>query len=151
MAWLNADFISLYVLAGIILILLVWIIRLEWRITKLLAGEKGASLEKVIHNLIENVDQTDKVNEEIQRHLINMEHRLKSSIQHVKTVRFNPFQGEGQGSNQSFAVALLNEHGDGVVLSSLYTRDKVSIYAKPIAKRGSEYEITDEEASVLAQ
>jgi hypothetical protein len=141
----------LYVLAGIILILLIWIIRLEWRITKLLAGEKGASLEKVIRNLIDNVEQTDKINEEIQQHLIGMEQRLKGSIQHVKTVRFNPFKEQGQGSNQSFAVALLNEHGDGVVLSSLYTRDKVSIYAKPIAKRGSDYEITEEEAAVLAQ
>ncbi len=146
-----AFLITTYAPIAVIIIFLAWIIRLEWRITKLLAGEKGASLEKIIHNLIDNVEQTDKINEEIQQHLINMETRLRGSIQHVKTVRFNPFRDQGQGSNQSFAIAFLNEHGDGVVISSLYTRDQVSIYAKPIEKRHSEYEITDEEASVLAQ
>lgn len=144
------DLIPEYLLALAIIILLGWIAWLEWRLHKLLGGQKAASLEKVIFDLVDTVKQTDKINEEIQEHLIKMEERLRRSIQHVKTVRFNPFRDQGQGSNQSFAVALLDEHGDGVVLSSLYTRDKVSVYAKPVNKRGSDYELSEEETSVLA-
>lgn len=147
---LATDTIFLLAFGAVIVILLAWIIRLEWRLGKLLGGEKADSLENLIRNLVQSVQETDNVNEEIQQHLLKMEERLRSSIQHVKTVRFNPFRGEGQGSNQSFAVALLNEHGHGVVLSSLYTRDKVSVYAKPIQGRKSDYELTEEENAVLA-
>lgn len=148
---LTADTVFLLALGAIIFILLGWIVRLEWRLGKLLGGQKADSLETIIRNLVESVGETDKINEEIQQHLLKMEERLRSSVQHVKTLRFNPFRDQGQGSNQSFAVALLNEHGHGVVISSLYTRDKVSVYAKPVRNRQSEFELTEEENAVLAQ
>ena len=86
---------------------------------------------------------------ELEEYLTTVEGRLKKSIQSVNTVRFNPFQGTGGGGNQSFATAFLNEEGDGVVISSLYSRDHVSIFSKPIEKRASEYELTDEEKQAL--
>ena len=62
-------------------------------------------------------------------------------------MRFNPFPD--QGSNQSFAIGMLNEEGDGVVFSSLYSRDRMSVFAKPIKNNKSEYELSDEERKVL--
>ncbi|NIT70429.1 DUF4446 family protein, partial [candidate division KSB1 bacterium] len=58
----------------------------------------------------------------------------------VGTVRFNPFKGTGGG--QSFAAAFLSEHGNGVVISTLYSRERVSVFAKPIQSFASEYELT---------
>ena len=46
--------------------------------------------------------------------------KLKKAIRGVETVRFNPFPD--QGSNQSFAIGMLSEEGNGVVMSSLYSR-----------------------------
>ncbi|MEA1929702.1 MAG: DUF4446 family protein [Patescibacteria group bacterium] len=130
-----------------IVVLLVWIIRLEIKLSRFLRGQNAKSLEGVINNLNEAVQQTDKINEEITQHLIKVEERLRRSIQHVKTVRFNPFQD--QGGNQSFVTAFLDERGNGAVVSSLYSRDKVNVYAKPIIGRRSEYELTDEEQAAL--
>jgi hypothetical protein len=62
-------------------------------------------------------------------------------------VRFNPF--EDAGSNQSFAIGLLNEQGDGVVVSSLYARERMSVFAKPIQQHNSSHELTTEEYSVI--
>ena len=64
-------------------------------------------------------------------------------------VRFNPFSGDGSGGNQSFAAAFLDEKGSGVVLSSLYARDRVGLYAKPIEKGASSFELTKEEKEAL--
>lgn len=136
-----------YLLIAAIVFLLIWVAYLEWRLKRLLRGGNGTSLESTIVNLAENVRQTDKTNEEIQNHLIKMEERLQRSIQHVKTVRFNPFAD--QGGNYSFAISLLDEHGDGVVISTLYSREKTGVYAKPIKHRGSEYELSAEERSSL--
>ena len=73
--------------------------------------------------------------------------KLQKSIRGLETVRFNPFSD--QGSNQSFAIGMLNEKGDGVVLSSLYSRERMSVFAKPIKGGKSEYELTAEEKEVL--
>jgi len=132
-----------------ILLLLAWVGYLEWRLKRLLAGKNGASLEEIIVALSENVRRTDNTNEEIQTHLVKMEERLQKSIQQVKTVRFNPFAD--QGGNYSFAVSLLDEHGNGAVISTLYSRDKTGVYAKPIKNRRSEYELSTEEQAAVAK
>jgi len=44
---------------------------------------------------------------------------------------------------------MVNENGDGVVLSSLYSRERMSIFAKPVKNGKSEYELTTEEKEVL--
>ncbi len=65
----------------------------------------------------------------------------------METIRFNPFPD--QGSNQSFAIGMLNEDGDGVVISSLYSRDRMSIFAKPVKDKKSTYELSTEEKEAL--
>jgi hypothetical protein len=75
--------------------------------------------------------------------------KLKKTISGLETVRFNPFKGTGSGGNQSFATAFLNREGNGVIVSSLYSRDHVSIFSKPIKNMTSEYELTTEEKSAL--
>ena len=64
-------------------------------------------------------------------------------------MRFNPFKDVG--GTQSFAVAIVNEEGDGVVFSSLYSRDRMSVFAKPISKGTSDVELTTEESTVVEE
>ena len=132
-----------------LVIVLAWLYRLERRLHRFTLGRQGASLEEIINQLGKQVTETDRVNEEIKKHLINMEERLKHSVQHVKTVRFNPFRDQGQGGNQSFVTALLDEHGNGTVISTLYARDKVGVYGKPINNYRSTYELTEEEQEAI--
>jgi organic radical activating enzyme len=81
--------------------------------------------------------------------LRELDGRIKRKLHGAKTLRFNPFAGTGSGGNQSFATALLDEEGDGVVISTLYSREKMSVFAKPIKHRTSEFDLTDEEKEVL--
>ena len=70
------------------------------------------------------------------------------SLQHMGVVRFNPFHDTG--GDQSFAIALVDGHGNGVVLSSLHARDVTRVYAKPLHKWESDYSLTDEEKQAIA-
>ena len=83
--------------------------------------------------------------------LETVEKRLKRSVQAVGTVRFNPFRGDGSGGNQSFASAFVSEKGDGVVISSIYSRDLVGIYAKPVENGVSRFELTQEEKEAVTK
>lgn len=128
---------------------LVFIAILEHRLKRLMRGKQGADLEETITTLINELDNIHKNIDEIEEYLADVERRLRRNIQGVRTIRFNPFPDHG--SNQSFATAFLNEEGDGVVISSLYSRDKVSVYAKPITKHKSEYELSTEEIQAIEE
>jgi hypothetical protein len=53
--------------------------------------------------------------------------------------------------NQSFATVFLNENGDGAVMSSLFTRDRVSVFSKSLKNFISEHGMSDEEKEALIQ
>ncbi len=138
-----------YILIGVVIVLTLLLIRLEHRFNKVLRGKKGDSLEETIHELLKGVSDLQTFQRESIEYLKNIEARLKRSIQSVETTRFNPFKGTGEGGNQSFATAFLNEKGDGAIVSSLYSRDRVSIFSKPVKKFSSEFELTKEEKETL--
>jgi hypothetical protein len=142
---------ELYITVGvavIILLLLFWIIRLERKLRKLLGCRKG-TLDDAFDNLRKEVESLKKYSENATEKFQVIDGKLRKTISGNETVRFNPFKGTGSGSNQSFATALINSDGDGVILSSLYSRDHVSIFSKPVKKLLSEYELTTEEKTAL--
>ena len=61
-----------------------------------------------------------------------LEPTQRRAFQRIGLVRFNPF--EDTGGNQSFALALLDHHGDGFVVSSLHARAGTRVYGKAIAR-----------------
>ena len=73
----------------------------------------------------------------------------KISVQRIGFLRFNPFAETG--GNQSFALALLDGGASGVILSGLYTRDGVRVYAKEIEAGKPKQALSGEEEQVLTQ
>jgi hypothetical protein len=140
----------IYILLGLIVLLALWIIYLEIRIKKLLMGKNGKSLEDSILSLKDGWNDYSQFKKDSIEYLKNIEARLKRSLQAVETVRFNPFKGTGSGGNQSFATAFINEKGDGVVISSLYSREHISVFSKPLKKFQSEFETSQEERSAIS-
>lgn len=141
--------LTIYALLCVIAVLIGWVVWLEVRLGRLFRGKKAQSLEHVLIDMGTFMDELDAAHRKIEARMEEMNHRLRRSIQGVETVRFNPFNDAG--GNQSFATALLNEEGDGVVISSLYSRDKVSIYSKPVRSHESEFPLTKEENDALAK
>ena len=113
-------------------------------------GKNGKSLEDSILAIKYGLNDYIEFKKDSIEYLKNIEARLKRSLQAVETVRFNPFKGTGSGGNQSFATAFVSEKGDGVIVSSLYSREHISVFSKPLKKFQSEFEMSAEEKSVLA-
>ena len=100
-------------------------------------------LKEILANLHELEKKLDKALEEIKK----LEKKQKLSVQKLGVVRFNPFSEVG--SDQSFSVALLNDENDGVVITSLYTRQENRVYGKPIKGGQSEYTLSEEEKKAI--
>ena len=139
--------ILIYIIASALVLLIVWIAMLEYRLKKFFAGTKAENLEAVMVRLGKDIKELKEVQNSIDTHLKEVDKKQSLAIRRVETIRFNPFNDAG--SNQSFAMAFLNDEGNGVVLSSLYARDRMSIFAKPIKDGKSEFELTEEERGVL--
>lgn len=130
-----------------LLVTLFYTLYLHHKLSRFLRGENGRSLESIIHQALEGVREIEKRNEFISKHALTLQEKVSSSLRNASVIRYKAF--ETNGSNQSFSVALLNEKGDGVVISSLHARDRVSTFAKPIEKYVSTYDLTDEEKEVI--
>lgn len=72
----------------------------------------------------------------------------KGALRHLAVVRFDAF--EEMGGRLSWSLALLDDAGDGVVLTSIRGRDEARTYAKPIAGWSGEAELSPEEAEAVA-
>lgn len=138
---------TLYIFAALILILFVWIVRLHIRIKRFTRGSNGTSLEKTISTILRDIERVRHDHIDLKNEQDVLKRKQAKAIRSIETVRFNPFKD--QGSNQSFATALLNDEKNGVIISTLFARDRMSVFAKPIVDGKSEYELTVEEKSVL--
>lgn len=141
----------LFVVLGV---LLVWIATIEYRLTRLtrtlrvlFTGRTGADLESVLREYMERMDRTDEMIKAFNARATDIERKAPFNVSHVGVIRFNPFADKG--GDQSFAVALLDDHGDGVVLSGLHSRSDVRVYAKPIVGGTSTYPLTSEESEAI--
>ncbi len=139
----------IYILLGLVLVLAILHIRLEMRMRRFLIGTKSKNLDETLGHIRKELAVYLEFKEGAEDYLKSVERRLRTSIQGCETIRFNPFKGTGSGGNQSFATAFINQHGDGVIISSLYGRDHVSVFAKPIKKFASTHELSAEEKEAL--
>ena len=137
------------VVLAIVVILTIWIILLERRINRLLRGGKAKTIEEALSQMEKEVRGLTVFRSEVETYLQTVEQRLKKSVQGIGTVRFQAFKGGGGGGEQSFSSAFVNEQGDGLVISSIYSRGLVGIYGKPIQKGVSVYELTEEEREAI--
>lgn len=137
-----------FILTGILFLMgAVWVVITEKRLKRFFLGKKGKDLEDTIATLENEITKLNKAKEDTEKEIIAINAKLKKSIRGLEAIRFNPFPD--QGSNQSFAIGMLNEEGDGLVISSLYSRERMSIFAKPIKDGRSEYELSAEEKEAL--
>lgn len=143
---LSLGFIILTIATLILLGLVFW---MYFKMRKFLVGINSKHIGDSLSVVSSNLKDLQEFRDDLEKYLTDVEKRLRRSVQSVHTIRFNPFKGTGGGSNQSFATAFINEEGDGVVISTLYSRDHVSVFAKPVKKHASEYELSSEEKEAL--
>lgn len=101
------------------------------------------SLEDLISEIENLKKEIGRLSEEIE--VLKKENL--SNVQKVGIVRFNPFKD--MGGDQSFSIAILDGKDNGVVITSLYSREGNRIFAKPIEGGKSKYILLEEERKAI--
>lgn len=139
-----------YILIGLgimVIILAVFVGLLAERVKKLSAGKNAESLESIItetNALAHELKQTGKEHHE---HIIDLRNKLAKTIQNISVIRFDALKDSG--GMQSFAIGLTDSHKNGVVISSMYARDRMNVFAKEITNGTSKHRLTAEETEAI--
>ena len=143
--------LALAVASFLLLLLVFWLWRrtrrLGRRIDALTRGEEGKDLGEILDTHLNKVFAVSNEVDELTVRTAVAEANLRRSFQRIGLIRFNPF--EDTGGNQSFALALLDANGDGIVFSSLHTRAGTRVYAKAVNGGRSETALSEEETQAV--
>lgn len=117
------------------------------RITKFFSGSSVKTVEKVLEYELKKLKKTEGDIKILIDNMKWIEGMSRKSVSRVGIMRYNPFQGIG--GDQSFSIALLDNLDNGVIISSLHGQDGTRVYAKPIEKGKSDYQLTEEENETI--
>ena len=145
---------AVLVLAVVVVVLAVWVAWLQRsdallrrRLRRLIGDGEGVGLDELLDRQFKRLDTIAERVEALNRLHHELEGLTQRSLQKVGVVRFNPFADTG--GDQSFAVALLDAEGNGVVLSSLHGRADTRIFAKSVQAGRSKHALSDEEQDAI--
>lgn len=149
--WLNEA----NLLLGIINVILlgcgiIFYIKISLKLRKyrfLSKGNEDKNLEEILLATSEREEVTRQGLNKLEERFVNNMAKEDKHIQNCGLVRFQAFQNTG--GDLSFALALLDAHGNGVVLSSLFGRDESRVYCKPVEEGKSTYPLSKEEQKAI--
>jgi len=152
----SALSLAVIVLALAILGLAAWLLvlqrsesRVRSRLRRILSDNGNTGLDEVLAGQATRIEQLGTRVDALTALQRELETSTGRSLQKVGVVRFNPFQDSG--GDQSFAIALLDQRGSGVVVSSLHGRAETRIFAKQVINGRSTHSLSDEEQQAIRE
>jgi len=139
--------------AGVLALLVALLAHLRFRRLRrtyavLQGGDEGASLLSVVRRQAEEVTRLRNEVTTAGRELGTARADLADAIRHVSVVRYDAFAD--MGGRLSFSAALLDDAGDGLVLTSINGRTETRSYAKGVKGGTSEHTLSPEEEQAIA-
>ena len=112
----------------------------------LLGGGSGKATDRVVA-LETSAAEFARHSGELDRRLGSLDALLAEKVPHIGFVRYNAF--ENTGSDLSYALALLSKNGDGVVISSIWSREETRTYGKAVNGFSSAQDASNEERAAI--
>lgn len=109
----------------------------------------GNNIEETISQIKIDLKNLHTHGENTDKYLENINTRMNDTVRGVGIVRYDAFNDVG--GKQSFAITWLSEHGNGVIISSIYSRTRMNVYTRPIKSFKPEIELSAEESASLEQ
>lgn len=157
MAGLSITNFILAALAGLMMVLLVWVAllslsvrrynRARRQVVKAMKDEK--EVIEIIAKSVDDIERLYKRQEETAAAVLEQRAMIGETIKHIGIVRYDAFPEVG--GRLSFSAAFLNEAGDGVVVTSINGRSDSRVYAKTVAAGRSAHALSGEEEEAIIE
>lgn len=156
---ISTDLLALIVIIALTVVCLVTIIlliitlcklkSLRRRVDTLTRGKDTESMEDIILNFFERIEDLENEEKNTKSDIKDIKDNLKITYQKTGLVKYDAFR-EMSGA-LSYSLALLDKENNGVLISSMYSREGCYSYAKDIVNGESTIILSEEEAEALKQ
>lgn len=141
-------------LTVLVLILCITLLFLYLRLSRHYNALTRGIEPKTLMNALVGIQKTLAGHEHSQESLKNELHKVSDDsilhLQHLTLKRFNPFGDTG--GDQSFILAILDGNNDGVVITSLHSRENTRFYVKSVKGGvGIEHPLSTEEQKLITR
>jgi hypothetical protein len=125
---------------------LVWF---YFSLKNILKDSKGKDFLKTFKNIeeIQQKNLKDILNLNLDLESFKKESRL--NIQRIGLTKYNPFKETG--GNNSFSLVLLDGNKNGIIITSLHTRERTRVYLKEVVSGKPKIELSDDEGKALKE
>ena len=120
---------------------------LRRRLRRVLPEGESGGIDEILDRQLKRIDSLTERVEALNKLHHELENLTQRTIQKVAVIRYNPFSDTG--GDQSFAIAILDSLGNGVVVSSLHSRTDTRVFAKPVQSGRSRFQLSDEEQDAI--
>jgi hypothetical protein len=151
---LNQE-VVIYSIIGLFIVVFIWLILNRIQLSKarkqysqMMNGGRPENVEQLLIGLQNSINALTLQNNMQQSEIEQMKKQMRKMKSNVSIQRYNAFSEIG-GSDLSFSIAILDEEQDGVVLTGIHGREQTFIYAKPVEKGQSTYNLTPEEKTII--
>lgn len=136
------------------IIILVWLTALTGFISWIYFGFKNLLKDSKDKNFIKTFKNIQEVQEQNIKDILNLNLDLnnfkkvsKLNIQKVGLTKYNPF--DETGGDHSFSLVLLDGNKNGIIITSLHTRERTRLYLKEVVSGNSKIELSKDESKAL--
>jgi hypothetical protein len=155
MLQLDPDVVAIIavIAAGVALLSLLLLLVLALRLRRLrkglqrALGEHGDDLVEVLGSHSTQLDAARRSMGELEGRVDDLRDQVKGTVSRVGLVRYDAF--DDMGGALSFSTALLDEHGDGLVISAINGRTETRCYGKALVEGASDHHLSDEEQAAI--
>lgn len=116
---------------------------------RLMNGNNQANIEQLLIDIRDRYDALKSEQEQQGATLKSIRDQLKTMKAKVGIHRYNAFAADG--SDLSFTIAFVDEEANGVLLTGIHSREQTYVYAKPVEKGQSSYNLSPEEKETLTR
>ena len=159
MITLTMEQMTFYVMIGLSVITLISIIllitslcklkKLRRRVDALTRGKDTESMEDIMLNFFERIESLENHEKDIDADIKLIKETLKNTYQKTALVKYDAFR-EMSGA-LSYSLALLDQKNDGIIISSMYSREGCYTYAKDVVNGECKINLSEEETEALKQ
>ena len=112
------------------------------------AGDDGQSFLASAARQVEHIARLRAELSSVEGRMHTLRLDVADALRHVAVVRYDAFRD--MGGRMSFSAALLDDAGDGLVISAIHGRSETRSYAKGVKAGASDQQLSPEERQAIA-
>lgn len=122
--------------------------RQKQRYDHLLRGnDPDLNIEELLNNLNDQIESSHKELRNINRTASDAKDTTMGAVSNMAVVHFDAF--DGQSRELSFALCMLDNFHNGIILTSIYGNDGSNVYLKEVVSGKAREELSEAEDSAL--